>query len=176
MNGRTNLAAGLIFLLLGLGALFLLIPHGIQVPESLQYQALSPAYWPNIVAGSMTAIGAALLLVTLLRDKMGMQRPAEPASGPDGQSLGSRASRWTAFRPFGALAICFGLYFGLEPLGFVLCTAIALVLLMLLAGEFRIGVIIPISIIVPLCLYLFFTKAASVPIPGGVLEDWLLRL
>ena len=75
-----------------------------------------------------------------------------------------------------ALAICFALYFGLEPLGFVLTTAIGLAVLMLLAGEYRVYVVLPAAILVPLGLHVFFTKAASVPIPMGILEPLLLRI
>ena len=56
MFSNKDVLAGLVFFLFGLLTLLVLIPVGIQQPPSVQYQALSPSYWPNIVAGAITAI------------------------------------------------------------------------------------------------------------------------
>ena len=166
-----NLAAGLVFLLFGVLLLAALIPYGIQQPHSVQYQALSPSYWPNIVAGAICCIGAALIASTLLAGGGG----EETGESGEANTITPLLS-WLAIRPFVALALCFAMYFGLEPLGFVLSSALALAALLILAGELRPYVILPVSLLVPFGLHLFFTKAASVPIPGGILEPWLLRI
>ncbi|MEM6495628.1 MAG: tripartite tricarboxylate transporter TctB family protein [Pseudomonadota bacterium] len=170
MFSNKDVLAGLAFLIFGIITLAVLIPVGIQQPPSVQYRALSPSYWPNIVAGAITALGLALLIASVLAAKSKDQ--ADNVT----DRLEPAGSMWLAVRPFVALAICFALYFGLEPLGFVLTTAIALVALMALAGEYRPHVIIPVALIVPFALHLFFTKAASVPIPMGILEPLLLRI
>lgn len=170
MFSNKELIAGMVFVVFGLLTLLVLIPFGIQQPPSVQYRALSPSYWPNIVAGAITALGLALVISTLLA-----ARPNLPADETAGAS-GAQAPLWLALRPFIALAICFALYFGLEPLGFVLTTTIALAALMVLAGEYRPHIVIPVALIVPMALHLFFTKAASVPIPMGILEPLLLRI
>ena len=170
MFSNRDLLAGLAFLGLGVLTLLVLIPFGIQQPQSVQYRALSPSYWPNIVAGALTALGLALVLSTWLSSRQSDKTEESPTD------KAGAASTWMTLRPMVALAICFALYFGLEPLGFVLTTAIGLAVLMLLAGEYRVYVVLPAAILVPLGLHVFFTKAASVPIPMGILEPLLLRI
>ena len=171
MIANKNLLAGVVFLAFGVLALTVLIPFGVQQPPSVQYRALSPSYWPNIVCGAISVIGLALILTALISGQCD-----EQVSEDDAPSPSDGTSSWLALRPFIALAICLALYFALEPLGFVLATAIAVAALMVLAGERRILIVLPVSVLVPLVLHLFFTKAASVPIPGGVLEPLLLRI
>ncbi|MEM8976309.1 MAG: tripartite tricarboxylate transporter TctB family protein [Pseudomonadota bacterium] len=170
MFSNKDVLAGLTFVIFGIITLAVLIPVGIQQPPSVQYRALSPSYWPNIVAGAITALGLALLIASVLAE-----RSRDQADGATNH-LEPAGSVWLAVRPLVALAICFALYFGLEPLGFVLTTSIALVALMVLAGEYRPQIVIPVALIVPIALHLFFTKAASVPIPMGILEPLLLRI
>ena len=170
MSINKNLASGLALVVFGGLALGVLIPFGIQKPLSVEHRALAPSFWPNIVASAILLIGIALTVSTLLN------RRGEQASDSSQHSEADAGSGWLAFRPFLALAICFALYFGLEPLGFVLASAIAIVALMMLAGEYRPYVILPVALVLPLGLHLFFTKAASVPIPMGILEPWLLRI
>lgn len=165
MFANKNLLAGLTFLALGALTLLVLIPYGVESPASVQNQALAPSFWPNIVAAAILAIGVALTGTSIVSRNQG---------DSDTQSTGS--SGWLLIRPLIALAICFALYFGLEPLGFVLTCSIALAALMILAGEFRFWIVLPIAVLIPFGLHLFFTKAASVPIPMGVLEPLLLRI
>lgn len=166
MNVNKDRLAGLVFLAFGALCYGVLIPYGIQKPPSVQYQALSPSYWPNFVAIAIGAIGLALTLTA--RGEAATDEATDSAAPP--------TSAWLKLRPFVALAICFALYFTVDYLGFVLGGAIALVCLMLLAGEIRPHIILPVALIVPLGLFVFFTKAASVPIPMGVLEPLLLRI
>ena len=164
MFANKNLLAGLVLLTFGALSLGVLIPFGVQQPPSVQYRALSPSYWPNIVAAAICLIGLALTVSAAMTKQ------------PEDQAPPSIGTAWLTFRPFVALGICFALYICLEPLGFVLTCAIGLAALMVLAGEYRPQMVLPVAIIVPLGLHLFFTKAASVPIPMGVLETWLLRI
>lgn len=164
MLANKNLLAGLVLLAFGVLTLLVLIPYGVQNPSSVQYRALSPSYWPNIVAVAISVIGLALAVTAALR------------GASDDDRFTASDSLWLTLRPFVALAICFALYFALEPLGFVLTCTLALAALMILAGEFRPHVILPVALIVPFGLHLFFTKAASVPIPMGILEPLLLRI
>lgn len=170
MVANKNLLAGLVFLAFGVLALAVLIPFGIQQPPSVKYQALSPSYWPNIVCVAISVIGLALIVSSLLVRRWGGEPKATIAPLSEGNSS------WLVIRPFIALAICLALYFALEWLGFVLACAIAVAALMVLAGERKPHIILAVSILVPFGLYVFFTKAASVPIPAGVLEPLLLRI
>jgi len=171
---NSALLTGLILSSLGLLGIFVLIPFGIDPPYSaVQVEALSPAYWPRIVCYALTVIGLALVVSGFLT----AQDPdAVTADQPVPASDTPAPDPWRIGRPFAALAICFGLYAALDVLGFVLGCTLALAALMLLAGERRVYVLLPTAICTPLVLHLFFTKAASVPIPGGLLEPLLTRL
>ena len=62
-----------------------------------------------------------------------------------------------------------GLYAGaLNLLGFVVASMLALVGSLLLAGERRATIIIPVAALLPVVLYLFFYKIANIPIPLGI--------
>jgi ABC-type xylose transport system permease subunit len=175
MFANRNLLAGLTFLAFGALTLVVLIPYGVQAPLSVQYRALSPSYWPNIVAVATCLIGFTLAVSAVIRGRDKEPEQSAKAHAHEVPDIG-QTGWWLALRPYLALVICFALYFGLEPLGFDLTTAIAVMLLMVLAEENRLRILLPISVMLPLGLHLFFTKVASVPIPMGILEPLLLRL
>ncbi|MFY0611571.1 MAG: tripartite tricarboxylate transporter TctB family protein [Hyphomicrobiaceae bacterium] len=169
MWAKSNMASGIVFLALGTIVLAVLIPYGIEKPASLQFLALSPSFWPNTVGVVISLIGLALIASSFSK---GTAATAKLQALQDRQ----QSSTWLAVRPFVVMAICFVLYLALQPLGFVLTTTIAMVVLMLVGGERRLWLIALTSILTPLALYIFFTKATGVPIPAGVLEPLLLRI
>jgi len=161
---QQDFLAGLFFLVLGLVTLFVLIPIGIDEPANVQYRALAPSYWPQIVAVMLAVIGFSILARTIGQ------------SAPPAASEGVAHGGYLYWRAAVVILGSFALYGVLEWLGFVLTCAIALAALMLLAGERRPHVIAVIAAGVPMLLYLFFTKAASIPIPSGILEPVLSRV
>lgn len=169
MTLNRNIVAGLCFLGFGLLAVAPLIPYGIVQPPSVKYRALSPSFWPYIVCSGIAVIGALLLIYELLaaaRTKDRSSAAAPPAARP----------AWTFWRPFVVMALLLAIYLTLESLGFVLTTTLGLVALMLLAGERRPLIVMPVALLLPLALHLFFVKAAQRPIPGGVLDFLLQRI
>ena len=146
MWAKSNVPAGIVFLILGVVSLTVLIPYGIDNPPSVQFRSLSPSYWPTVVSIVVSAIGVALLATGFL--KRGTLPEAE-VSEPD-------SSIWLKIRPFLVFAICVGLYFALETFGFVLTTAVGMFVLMLIGGERRLYLILPICVLIPLALYTFF--------------------
>ncbi len=166
-SNRINLIAGLVFLALGLLAVTVLIPLGVDEPGKVAFAALSPSYWPRIVCLMLAVFGAGMVANVVLELRSGTGEEAEAETE---QVTAER----TPFRALAALALLFVLYALLEPLGFVLTGVLALAAYMLLADERRPVMILSVAIGVPLALYLFFTKAASVPIPAGILESVLV--
>lgn len=162
-TSRINLIVGLLFLGLGLMAVFVLIPVGIDEPPSVDFAALSPSYWPRIVCLFIAGFGVLIIAGVLLSWRGGGTDDTHPEATPVPVES-------TPLRTLTALVLMFVLYAALEPLGFVLATVLALVVLMLLAGERRSLVIGPVALGVPLALYVFFVYAASIPIPMGMLE------
>ena len=53
--------SGVFMLAVGLLLLLLLIPYGIDTPKKIRYAALSPTYYPQIVALILSVIGAAII-------------------------------------------------------------------------------------------------------------------
>ena len=166
---KSNVASGVAFLALGVLVLAVLIPYGIDAPSSLQFRALSPSFWPNTVGVVISLIGAALIATSLFKGNTATAR-SQASEGNE------QPSAWLRARPFVVMAICFALYLALEQLGFVLTLAIAIAVLSIIGGERRLWLIALISVLTPLALYIFFTKATGVAIPAGVLEPLLLRI
>lgn len=162
---RQNVITGGFYLLLGLLVVFVLIPIGVDEPSNVQYPPLAPSYWPRIICLGLAALGVVMLIRSYVEFRKG------EASAAMSEGAASDRTQWRAIVVIG---LGFVLYAVLETLGFVLATAIALVILMLIAEERRPHIILPVAVGVPLALYLFFTKAASIPIPSGILESILV--
>ncbi|MGI9387533.1 MAG: tripartite tricarboxylate transporter TctB family protein [Methyloligellaceae bacterium] len=162
---RQNVAAGGLYLILGLFVVFVLIPIGVDEPSNVQYPPLAPAYWPRIICVGLAVLGAAILARSFVQ--MRKETGAVSASG-------ATVSDRTPWRSLLVIGLGFALYAILETLGFVLATAIALVVLMVVADERRPHIVLPVAVGVPFALYFFFTKAANIPIPSGILEPILV--
>lgn len=160
-----NAMAGAAYLALGLLMVFVLIPIGVDEPANVEFAVLAPAYWPRVICLVLAALGTGMLIRLWLNTRSGEGESDEGASPFKGLLL---------WRVGVVIVGTFVLYALLEPLGFVLAGALALALLLLFAGERRPLHVALISIGVPMLLYLFFTKAASIPIPAGLLEPILV--
>lgn len=64
-NGKTrDLITAILFLVLGLGAIYLLIPIGVDSPGNVEISALSPEFWPRVIAIAVTFVALCLLAET----------------------------------------------------------------------------------------------------------------
>lgn len=160
-----NFWAGLLFVILGAALVFLLIPLGVEEPKRIDIAVLAPSYYPKLISIAMILIGASIALKAL-RETTAQDMPAAEADAPGA----ARAKLLIA------VAILFATVVILPHAGFVLASTLALILLMILAGERRPMTIGLVAGLLPFGLYLFFTKLANIPIPGGVLDPVLLRL
>ena len=146
---------GIFILLIGLAVFFLLIPVGIVSPSNVDQIALSPDFWPRIVAGIIAVMGVLMII-----------KPApENGSEPDPIVLPNRIS---------GLLLClvslFGFYFLIPHLGMVASGMLIIPGLMIFAGERRWLLILTLSVLTPLLLYFFFVHVANVPMPLGYFE------
>ena len=57
---KRDLFSGLIFIILGIALLTILVPMGIVEPRKVRFAALSPSYYPRIVAGALLLLGLAV--------------------------------------------------------------------------------------------------------------------
>ncbi len=162
MLHKRDFWAGGAFLVLGLALLFVLIPVGVDAPRKVQIAALAPSYYPNLIAIAMAVLGLAIVVRAVM------------SNGDNGRLAGAPAA--AVAKVCSVVLVLFATAYLLPFLGFVLASTIALIVLMLLAGERNPVTVALVAVLLPAVLYLFFTKLANIPIPGGVLDPILLRI
>ena len=153
--------SGVFMLSVGLLLLLFLIPYGIDTPKKIRFAALSPTYYPQIVAVILSVIGAAIIVKN--------RRPLSTKGTDDADEVHPN----TKMR-IGSFLLLLAVYsLSLEFLGFVLSGVLALVASLILAGERRAFIIIAMSLLLPISLFLFFYKVAYVPVPNGILAPFI---
>ena len=153
--------SGIFMLAIGLLLLLLLIPFGIDTPKKIRYAALSPTYYPQIVALILSVIGAAIIF------KNRQPLKTEETEGLDEVHPNAKIR-------IGGFLVLLAVYsLSLEFLGFVLSGVIVLATSLVFAGERRAIIIITISLLLPISLFLFFYKVAYVPVPNGILAPFI---
>ena len=160
---RRDLLTALLFLIFGLAAVLFLIPQGVAVPESVKVAALSPDFWPRLIAYGTIGASVFLFIETLVM--------AQPAPQPDEAGEEARyqlATLPAALRVTVLVAVLFAFYTGLAGLGVIAASILLLFVMMLFFGERNIRLIAGLSITIPLLLYAFFRYVASIPIPLGI--------
>jgi putative tricarboxylic transport membrane protein len=151
---KRDLYSGLIFIILGIALLTILVPMGIVEPRKVRFAALSPSYYPRIVAGVLLLLGLAVAW------RSRRETTAAPASNRHPNATG-RIACFIAL--LGAYALL------LPWLGFVAAGFLGLLAAFWIAGEHRLKLVLPLAVLVPLMLYFFFLKVALIPIPTGLL-------
>lgn len=138
---------------------FVLIPAGIDTPESVDHITLSPDFWPRIISIVFALMG----LVTLVR-------PGEISSVDEDEI---DATSWSSRLPrlIVVLATLFAYYFLIDHLGMVVPGIAVIFAMMWFAGERRFVLMGTVAVVVPVLLYLFFVHVASIPIPLGIFES-----
>ena len=173
----TDLAVSGVVIAFACLVLFVLIPAGIDDPGSIDVMALGPAFWPSVVCAFLGAMGLIVGVQALRRmraARSGTVSGQGDSGGPDAAEAAEiEAAGFSPTRWLGALALLAAYYAGLDRLGMVLTSMLALGLFMILGGERRPVVMVLLSVILPLALYVFFRFVANVFIPLGVFEGWL---
>lgn len=169
---QQSVIVGLFSLVLGLLLHFWLIPNYISVPSNMARLVLSPAFWPEILA-AMIVLAGVFVLVGAFR------QPAKPNSqdlaanltedqqGSNVSSPLQEVSQPSLIRLL-AFVTAMALYAKyLDYLGMALASILMLLISFYLLGEKRIGLVLSVSIVLPLVLYAFFLHVAGVSIPQG---------
>lgn len=152
-----------------LGALFMLlviIPVSVQVPKSNKVVALSPDFWIKIIVWFSLFLGVYLIVQGLLSARQELSK----------EKIAAIKLAQTRHHSFGksivmvcvAVANLFLYYFLIQWLGMVLASSISILTFGLLCGERRIKILLPIAVLLPVGLYYFFLKVASIPMPLGI--------
>lgn len=171
-----EIRVGLIIIVLALLSLFVLIPSGVTVPESVEIRVMSPDFWPLVVSIAAAIAGVFVLVGGVLELKH--HHLTEITTTPD-ESIPVETHD-NVYRPFGEAAVrvavtvgvLFALYFAIPHIGIVVGCMALLIFLIRFTGEKRWTMIIAIAVILPLILYGFFVYVANVPMPLGVFEQF----
>lgn len=163
-SAYNDVVLGIALLAISVFVLAWLIPVGIDSPGTISNWALAPAFWPRLIMIAMTALSVVILFqglnrVRILRAEGVEAEPREP-------NIAGNVK--TAIAAIGLFIFTWTMTWG----GIVVPSMVALALYILLHGERRLTIIVPVSIGVPLALYLFFLKVALVPMPLGIFENY----
>lgn len=161
-QNRKDIIAGVLFLILALIAVFVLIPRGVAVPQSVKVLALSPDFWPRIIA-----IGAVLASIFVLIEARTMKQPTLTEDDDDGGEF-DHPFTVAAIRAGVLIVALFVFYYSLSTLGVVVASILLIIALMLFFEERRYVLIGALGVGVPVLLYLFFRYVAGVPMPLGI--------
>ncbi|MCG6659365.1 tripartite tricarboxylate transporter TctB family protein [Halomonas campisalis] len=149
---------GLFVLALAFLLLIFLIPEGIPQPSRLREGQLSPRFWPLIATSILVMSG--VVLTAMAWFEKGQGTPTE--SDEDDEPLPFTSAIVGLVVGFVLLS---GYYWAMTRLGMVVASAVGIVLLAYAYGERRWQVLIPVALLLPVALYLFFVYVAGIPIP-----------
>ena len=144
--------------------LFAVIPNAIVVPSNIKTLSLRPDFWPGVLCVSLIFLS---LLISGLSLFVKMRSEASPNGKVNKDTQEKRKNRFEAIKPYIVIGGLLVYYLLMEPLGIVLSSIFSLLGLALLYGERNLKVLIPLSILLPIGLYFFFTKIANIPLPVG---------
>jgi putative tricarboxylic transport membrane protein len=176
---QQSISVGLFSLGLGLLLHFWLIPNFVSVPGNMARAVLSPAFWPEILAVMAMLAGVFVLVGASKQSSETQVSDASPSSdAPAGESSSASPSQaldqevsprsdLIRLLTFLAAMALYAKY--LDYLGMVLASILMLLVSFYLLGEKRIGLVLSVSILLPLVLYAFFLHVAGVSIPQGEL-------
>jgi hypothetical protein len=155
---KKDILAASVFVFFGLLLILLLIPRGVVEPGNVELAILSPSYYPKIISYILILIGLGIFIKNF----------------PNGFFEESeKIEKKYLFRILIIFITILTIVFFLPTFGIPLTSGIALLFLLMLGGERRPIIIFLVSTLVPLLIYLFFTKVAQIPIPNGMLESLL---
>jgi len=149
---------------------FAVIPFAVVVPKSIKVQALSPNFWPRVTTAIIALLGLSVLIGGIIKKKIGTSFPLPDKSVPDTVQARSFVSYKRPIMLMVALLVYFLI---MDFLGIVMASMIGLLLFATIFGEKRLKVLLPITVLLPVCLYYFFVKVANIPLPIGIWEQFL---
>lgn len=137
----------------GLG-LFLLV-GARAIPGEAQYAGVGPRVFPILIGTALVVLGAAFLAAV----RQGMEFPS--ATGP----IQPGATPWILGGLVGAIVL-------LQPLGFPVAAALLFACAARGFGSRRWARNVLLGVVVGVIIYLAFSRALGVSLPGGLLERW----
>ena len=163
-----DLIVGVVVCTFALVVLFVLIPHGVDQPGNVDVYALGPRFWPTIIGVFILLMGLATVVQVLRR---------ATGSAVDAAMSEAAASGFVAWRCATAIGLLFAYYVAMsieeQGLGMVVASILAMAAFCALASSRHLAVALPLPVILPVLLFLFFSQVAGVSIPLGRFESWV---
>ncbi|MEH6627730.1 MAG: tripartite tricarboxylate transporter TctB family protein [Motiliproteus sp.] len=148
---------------LALIGILVIIPSGIVSPGAVEIEALSPAFWPQVVLIGLAIAGGIILFQGFF--------PSATDCQDDDISEPTLALPVVIAKLIIAVTVLFSFYYAIDYVGIVLSSIVTLIILMLLGGERRPILLSLVAVILPVLLFYFFTYVANVPLPLGLFES-----
>ena len=138
---KKDFFAGALFLILGILALLVFIPVGVDSPASVDIAALSPEFWPRMIS-----IAVVLVAVCLLAESYFLKLPhAEPDEDAEADAVNKLDTLPGTLRTIILIFALFLFYFALTALGVVASSIVLMLGMMLFFGERKWFFVVPIS-------------------------------
>ena len=154
MRLNRSVIVGIILMALSIVALIYIIPAQIQTSKTYS-QEMSPRFFPNLV---MTILLILSIILVAARSRM-----------PQAEDDVEPVTREELFQASGTIIIMGLCIFLIEAIGYFVCTAGALVGLMLYLGSRNWKVIFIATVVLPLFIYFLFEKGLNLELPRGIL-------
>lgn len=157
---------GAVLALGSLVMLFVIIPISVQVPKSNKVLALSPDFWIKIIVWITLALGAYLIFTGLRTAKEKLSE--DTIADIEFQKTLHHTMKRSVTMALIAIVAFFVYFFLIDWIGMVLASSIAVIFYVLLCGERRFKIMVPVAVLLPVGLYYFFLKVANIPMPLGI--------
>ena len=141
----------------------IVIPAGVVSPSSVKALPLAPTFLPYVLTALVGLFGLICGMQALLGPGVPKEIGEEDFELRSGWLIGIIV----------ALGAGVAYYLLPETLGMLPAAILVTGFLVWFGGERKIVIAIGVAIILPLLVYLFFTKIAQVPLPEGLTEGWL---
>lgn len=159
---REDFLTGVLITLVALVIYFVAIPYGVPVPQHIPANAIGPDAWPRVSTLLLMLFGVLIALRGLNRGN----------STPDADRPATWTSRSQDMRRIsGSFAVLFGAAALIPIIGLPGAGGLVIVVLGFAFGERRALILGAVAIVLPVFLYVFFTRIAGVPIPLGYFGD-----
>jgi putative tricarboxylic transport membrane protein len=144
--------------------LLVLIPQGIPTPGRTAPGQMLPDFWPRVITSGLVAIGVLIALLAIFAPTV--EEAGEELDEPHPPMVAT-------LKVVTAIVLMFGYLWLIQLIGMVVASMIAIPLFSVLYGERRVWIYVPLAIVLPVLLYVFFRHVASIPIPDPLLRQIL---
>ena len=133
------------------------IPLMVAVEKS---SVINARFFPKLMGGILILLSIGMVVENYFRKSTGRSK----ASDEDRKKLKGEWARLSA-----VAIICLLYYLLFQPLGFLLSSLLFMLGFLTFLGVRKWHVILPLSVLVPLCVYLLFKTILGAPLPDGLL-------